>query len=324
MLRSFILAICLTIVLFINPVICGNTDLKRFWLPDNSWALEIDLFDFIIRSQDINENLDARSFTGVNSEDHILISGFMEPVKKNMNAANYRDARLKEQQGYPVVLDKIRTFEIDGIAYLEYHQLGYKKHQSDTDQLNRFAYLIKDTTVISVHLSCVQTRPEDFGIYDNIMNSICIVENYNASSFDYFIFGSDSYLNKRYKQAIDFYEKGLFLEKQTHVLTSTCWLVLVDNLGMSYGISGDHENGRRIFEYGLSVETNYPMFYYNMACYFGEKRILDSALIYLEKAYKNKENMIPGEEIPDPYEDSSFRRFWNKKEFQNKLSKIKE
>jgi Tfp pilus assembly protein PilF len=91
---------------------------------------------------------------------------------------------------------------------------------------------------------------------------------------------------------------------------------------MSYGISGDLKKAKETFEYGLSKDPDYPMFHYNMACTFAEMNDEDNAIAFLKSAFKNKENMIAGEVMPDPSNDSSFTRFMKDEKFLNALKEI--
>src|SRR6266481_6217181 len=84
------------------------------------------------------------------------------------------------------------------------------------------------------------------------------------TAMDYLEEGSAYYLNHDYKKAIGPYQKALELEKDHSTLDRTLWKVLVDNLGMSYGISGDLKKAKEVFEYGISKDPDYPLFYYNM------------------------------------------------------------
>jgi tetratricopeptide (TPR) repeat protein len=88
---------------------------------------------------------------------------------------------------------------------------------------------------------------------------------------------------------------------------------------MSYGISGDNKKAKEIFEYGLSKDDTYPMFYYNLACAYAEMNDLDNAIINLKHAFEYKENMIPGERIPNPSTDDSFSRYLNNEKFRRAL-----
>ena len=119
-------------------------------------------------------------------------------------------------------------------------------------------------------------------------------------------------------------KKALDLEKENRTLDKTIWKVLVDNLGMAYGITGKLDKAKATFEYGISKDPDYPLFYYNMACTYGEMKNRDKAIEYLKLAFARKENMIEGEEMPDPATDSSFERFMNDERFLAALKELKE
>ena len=134
--------------------------------------------------------------------------------------------------------------------------------------------------------------------------------------------GSRFFLEGDYQRAIAPYQQALDREKQTRTLDQSLWRVLIDNLGMAYGISGDLKKAKQTFEYGLEKDPKYPMFHYNMACTYGEMNDPDNALVYLKQAFEHKQNMIKGEKFPDPWTDSSFRRFMNNDKFVNALREI--
>ena len=90
-------------------------------------------------------------------------------------------------------------------------------------------------------------------------------EKFAKETMQYVSQGSAAYLKQDYKKAIQFYSKALELEKKEPTLEKNIWRVLVDNLGMRYGISGDNKKAKEIFEYGISKDDQYPMFYYNVA-----------------------------------------------------------
>jgi tetratricopeptide (TPR) repeat protein len=92
--------------------------------------------------------------------------------------------------------------------------------------------------------------------------------------------------------------------------------VLIDNLGMAYGITGDLEKARETFEYGVGKDPKYPLFYYNLACTYAEMGDATDAGSYLKKAFDYKSNVLPGESIPDPRKDDSFKKLMKNKEFR--------
>src|ERR1044072_1046082 len=134
--------------------------------------------------------------------------------------------------------------------------------------------------------------------------------------------GSRFFLERDFKRAVPPYQKALDREKANRTLGKSLWRVLVDNLGMAYGISGDLDKAKETFEYGLSKDPKYPMFHYNMACTYAEMKNADKALLYLQQAFANKENMIKGEVFPDPWTDDSFQRFMNNDKFVTGLREL--
>lgn len=65
------------------------------------------------------------------------------------------------------------------------------------------------------------------------------------------------------------------------------------------------------------------MFHYNMACTYAEMNDEDQAIVYLKSAFENRDNMIEGEEMPDPATDDSFARFMKDEKFLKTLKEIK-
>jgi tetratricopeptide (TPR) repeat protein len=118
-----------------------------------------------------------------------------------------------------------------------------------------------------------------------------------------------------YEKAAAAYSQALTLEKTKRVLSRNAWFVLIDNLGMAYGISGDLPKSRATLEYGVSVEPSYPMFYYNLACASAESGDKQKALEYLQQAFERRANIIPGETMPEPSTDDSFQRFMSDPQF---------
>jgi tetratricopeptide (TPR) repeat protein len=144
----------------------------------------------------------------------------------------------------------------------------------------------------------------------------------NPETLEYMRQGSVFYLQHDFKRAIPPYQRAVDLEKEKSTLDKTLWRVLVDNLGMAYGISGDLKKAKETFEYGLSKDPKYPMFHYNLACTYAEMNDVDKAILYLKQAFEYRENMIKGEPMPDPRTDSSFERFLNNDKFVKALREL--
>lgn len=143
------------------------------------------------------------------------------------------------------------------------------------------------------------------------------------TSMEYLEEASRQYLAGEYKKAIPLFEKSLELEKKERKLKKELWFVLIDNLAISYGITGDIKSSQGVLEYGIKEDPTYPMFYYNMACGYGETVDEENAVKNLRLAFKYKANMIKGEVFPDPETDSSFAKLMKRESFKKAVADMK-
>jgi Tfp pilus assembly protein PilF len=130
-----------------------------------------------------------------------------------------------------------------------------------------------------------------------------------------FLNGSRYFIQRNYTAALVPYQQALDAEKQSPSLTKTDWRVLIDNLGMAYGITGDLNRAEETFNYGISKDSTYPLFYYELACVAAGRNDMDKTMDFLRKAFSYKANVIPGESMPDPRQDDSFKPFMSNQRF---------
>jgi tetratricopeptide (TPR) repeat protein len=136
--------------------------------------------------------------------------------------------------------------------------------------------------------------------------------------------GLMAYNSHNFKKAIPELKAALDELKETAGFeTSVAWRVVVDNLGMAYGISGDLKNSKATFGYGIAKDPKYPMFHYNLACTFAEMNDRDNAIAELKQAFAFKSNANAGEPMPNPSTDDSFQRFMKDKAFIAALDEIR-
>jgi len=189
--------------------------------------------------------------------------------------------------------------------------------------MNKLSLLICGSAMMAV-LGCGQaatnnsTRPE----VNKPANS-AKPDTAAGSSMDLFQEGNKAYTAKDYKKAIELYVKALAIEKKERKLEKKWWFVLIDNLSLAYGISGDIKNSRETIEYGISKEPTYPLFYYNNACGYGEENNEAKAIENLRLAYKYKDNVLEGEKVPEPTTDSSFKNLMKSETFRKALTEMK-
>ena len=90
----------------------------------------------------------------------------------------------------------------------------------------------------------------------------------------YFL-GEALYYQKKYRAAIEVHEPLLADELKDPQLAKLLRnpeapLVLIDNLAMAYGISGQHEQCLRTVEKGIELAPRYPYFYFTQACAYAD------------------------------------------------------
>jgi hypothetical protein len=224
--------------------------------------------------------------------------------------------------------DLQETVVKDGIARVEFivpEFRGVKVQQKDMH-----AYLGSGHLCAEIHLSKAGFTPEDAKLFEDVLASVKLSpdvsfpasQSQDHDSSYYFALGSKFYLERDYSQAEDAYLKALELNRQKRTLSKDYFRLLVDNLGMSYGISGKLQQAQATFVFGLTQDPEYPMFYCNLACTYGEMDKMNDALTQLRLFYKYKANMIAGETLPDPLKDDSFQHFVAKDEFVNAVHEM--
>ncbi len=134
--------------------------------------------------------------------------------------------------------------------------------------------------------------------------------------------GHSLFKQERYTEAIPVYRTALRLDSSQHVLPLARRRASIDNLGMSYGISGDLPAAKAHFEAAIRNDPDYPMFYYNLACAYGEMGNLEHVLSNLRAAFQRKQHLNEYETMPDPGKDDSFRRYFDEPRFKQFLGEI--
>jgi tetratricopeptide (TPR) repeat protein len=246
--------------------------------------------------------------------DHLLITAFLTKVKF---VASAEACRAKwwpmTEKSAPMKRDQLRQYEKNGMAVVDNIVTEFRGNLIHDKDLH--AYLGSRDLCAEVHLSKEQFAPEDEKLFDDVLATVRLLpdestsDNQNSNRTNqYLAEGSQFYLKHDYAAAAKRYQSALDLEKKNQILSKTLFRVLVDNLGMSYGLTGRLPQAKETFEYGITQDAEYPLFYYLLACTYGEMGKMNESLDQLRQAYKYKANVIPGESLPDPLTDDSFRK----------------
>jgi tetratricopeptide (TPR) repeat protein len=290
-------------------------------LPDLSWSLEITEPGFVIEDREIAPSGKAARFQAANKDAGIILSAFLEKAAKKGDSKACRDYYWNLAKKSPFKKEQIKMSEVGPFAIVEY--LIPEVLDINITQKNLNAYLAEGGYWIDIHISQSENKDKNKDTLIQILKNIRINKTYTPTVREIAYYGSYYYHGKDYKKAIVYYAKALEFEKQKAVLPRDAWKSLVVRFGISYGISGDLDKAKQLFEWAITQEPEYPLFYYNLACAHAELGNRDEALQNLRMAFKYKANTMPGESLDDPKKDSSFKKYLNDKEFMTELDKMK-
>jgi tetratricopeptide (TPR) repeat protein len=291
----------------------------------------------VLNRQQIAPDGSRGYFMLVDEKAEMFASLYIEPVNKCKTSKECRDMVWKLGNPAWQKPQNVKLSEIGEISILEL--LVPEFQGQPIRQQNMYAEFVVEGYWVDLHLSKVLYQDKDRALFERMVKSVRFEpktggagddrqsqsgpdERIAKETMQLVSQASAAYLKRDYKKAIQLYSKALDLEKERPTLDKNIWRVVVDNLGMSYGISGDNKKAKEVFEYGLSRDGAYPMFYYNLACAHAEMNNLDDAIKNLRLAFSHKANMIQGERMPDPAGDDSFARFLSDPRFRKLLEEI--
>jgi len=298
-----------------------NKNVIKLSLPKKNWALGFDFEGFKIIETEILPEGNGRYLSAENKENGFFLSVFLEIFPNLKSSIQCREnywSRLKDSSSKK---ENIEFSEENQKAMLEYFIM--EEMEIQINQKHKNVYLNEEDVCVDIHLSKVKFQPKDELFLNQFIENVEIDKNWVPNSFDNLAFGSFYYINKKYDDAISYYEKSLEKNKADKILNKVEWRVLIDNLGMAYGISGKFEEAKGVFEYGISVDPDYPMFYYNLAATYAEMGNIDDAIPQLREAFNIMGNLNSGEQPPDPENDPSFQPYLEFEQFLSFLNEIK-
>jgi len=295
------------------PVVQQQKPLRgRLSLPAKDWGVVLDLPGFALKT--VETKPDGRRYiVAENQNTNVVVSLTLEAIKSGARVSSCRESLEEKTKNTEVKIRDVRFSRAGDVDFLRYTVPEFRGQPVKQESL--FTCQFYDNTYIDLHVSKVNYTPADEPLFAGVVQSMQI-DKVQRSSMELAAEGSRLYIQRDYKGAIGPYSQALELEKVNPKLEKPLWYVLVDNLGMSYGITGDLQKAKETFQYGVNKDPTYPIFYYNLACAYAELGDAMEAGNYLKKAFEYKANVLPGENIPDPRKDDSFKKLMKNKEFQ--------
>jgi hypothetical protein len=304
------------------PGIQAGIGNARIWIPGVRGVLALDVGPSPWLSKVRPDGVET-GLMAMERPDNLLITAFLQKVNFPASAESCRNHWWGQSRKAKIKRSNVLEPEVkDGIARVEYMVHEFKGRPLEQKAVH--AYMGSGNLCAEIHLSQIEFQPEDQKLFEEVLATARLLPDeagdeqpvISAELTSYVGKASRYYLQKDYSSAATFYQKALDMEKQKRTLNNDMFRVVVDNLGMAYAISGNLNKAKETFAYGIGQDPEYPLFYYNLACTFGEMGKMEEALEQLRLAYKYRTNMIPGEgPLPDPLKDDSFRNFVNSDTF---------
>jgi tetratricopeptide (TPR) repeat protein len=291
-----------------------NAPVTYLSFPGRGWALQVASEGLTRQGFHFSPETDSLYWTAASTQKGMALTVHFGRAAEGLTADGIRDSLMSEMREKGYALADLEAFESGGFAYADY----FAESSSTPAEYRRdtWAFAVKDGVWIHAHLSGNKYNSSKVEEWKAYLDGLKILDDYVPTSWDYLVYGTHYWTEEQFDLAAKYYGKSLELEKQGRALSDTFYVYIIDQLGMSLGIIGQHEKALEVFRFGLNERPNYPGFYYNIACSHAELGQVDSALVNLEKAYDYKSNFFHGEIFPDPFKDESFKSLWRKKEFR--------
>lgn len=303
----------------------GNVGTVYMSVPGTKGVLQMEVGPTTWQSRVRPDGVETQ-MQAVNRKDGLIISAFLQKVTFEASAEKCRaDWWAGTEKGLKkngIKVEDVQKTNEGNAAVVEFMapEFNGKKIQ----QKSMHVYLGSRDLCAEIHMSKTGFEEGDRGLFQDVMTTVKLLPDATPprktdgpSPSEIALIGRASrfYLEHNYDMAANVYQEAMDMETQRPALSETMFRVLVDNLGMSYGLTGKLDKAKQTFEYGVSQQPEYPLFYYNLACTYAEMDKGDESLGQLRLFYKKKANMISGETLPDPLKDDSFRKLVHDKAF---------
>jgi len=189
--------------------------------------------------------------------------------------------------------------------------LGAKGHNH-----NVFAFAGSAKTCAEVHASVLAGTS---GEEDGLRAALALFHPdlvYRPTWVDYYAEATAFYLQSP-GMAAPFYDAALkaMPEKAPDPEVLKARRIATDNVVSELGMMGDIRKAREYAERGIKLDPDYPLNYYQLACADAEEGKTADAKVHLREAFDRKQNVLPGESMPDPSKDDSIRKLKHHADF---------
>lgn len=186
------------------------------------------------------------------------------------------------------------------------------------------AYLAHEGSAVEVMLWGASLTAGDEAVFFSILDSLKFVDtSAPATSYDFFHKARAFYLQGDFKQAAEYYERALELERHGRRLDAPTLRSLVLESSGAYGATGRAEMSKGTLAFGISQEPDYAWFHYSLARVHAGLGDLDGTLASLTKAFASKSSLGENARLPKPSDDPAFAAFRKDERFRKAVREMK-
>ena len=270
--------------------------------------------------------------------DRLQVTAFLWQVGFPATPAKCKDESWREiTKQAQVKRENLQENNTGPAARVEYMIPDY--NGAAVRQKNVHAYWGSRDLCAEVRVAKMLFNPGDQKLFDDVLNSVRLLpdeagpagEAANKSGADptfqgtksYLFDGTMAYLDKDFPTAAGQLQKALDMEKQKRALSRDDFRLLVDNLAVSYRFIQNQDKSKETLDYGLTQDPRYPLFHYDLACYYGVTGKMNEALEELRLTYKYKAELSLSDQLADPLQEGCFGKFLNNKSFVKAVEEMK-
>lgn len=149
------------------------------------------------------------------------------------------------------------------------------------------------------------------------------ITNHDPSNLGAQLFlGQSLFRQQKFAEAVVPFEKARELEAGGKKLTSDQHRILLDQLVISLGESGDLKKVHALLDEAIRQDPDYPLNYYNLACAYAGEGDKPKMLANLSLAFQHKDHVLKGEQMPDPRTDDSFQNYVHDPDFVKLMKQL--
>ena len=208
------------------------------------------------------------------------------------------------------------TKDFEGVDYF------YKTIDDKSKEKSCNMFYSRNDIWVDIHFTFNDYLDKDSAQFENFKTNFRVINDFSENIAECFVLGMEFYMKGNYTESIPYYEQAFKADKVRHKLEKKMSIILIDNLGMAYGVTGRMDKAKTIFEYGIETYSEEPCFYYNLACCYAELDDKAKAIDNLQLAKKYRENSIDIPKFSDPSKDSSFEKLMKDEEFINAVKEF--